>query len=476
MLLDLIRFVLFVVSAIALATGAQRLLSRELTEPHMTWGRWFIQGQVAVFIAVSSFFVIFLLLAGYFNLPLLLLLFVGYEIATLVPGMLFWFTGSGPSDWAARNFAFMTAFMSTHPSVKWLLAIYQIVFALGYFVVAGVVYFSFSGYELTVHVLQFISISTLLNYPPLLLGALILLPTPAVDEKMRDVVLVGTLRLMFPAGISLAIAFWAFRVAPGASAEEVGRGLPLQLSPLVFAVLTSLFLIGVVAPYGIGVHRGRQFRVRLHKEEKEHVKQVYDVLRVPSSVANTALLSAQLEELSEKFLGNLIDDTKRSIGVPIDSQFDTLLKEAIEDPDTLASSDLPPDIMEKVKQVVIADEDPDDLDPLFRHCRWLKELATQVREAREDLEKRERENSLQSEDQRSDKQFELWQRSEAWRQQWLYTFEDQSERLDTSIETEQNAKRPILVAASAVASTGMGFFIEKVGGWAWIIFQSSQGR
>jgi hypothetical protein len=484
----IVPFVLFVIVDLSLPIGYSIVKSRKgppqfsplaAGQVPMTPGRYFIYSQDYSLLHISSFILPLVLLAGYFNGRLFLLIFVALEVGILVTVVLFWFLESNPSRWYARQVTLNRVLAQTHPYAALLFFVaFPVLLLIVVLIVTGVIYFSYSGDQLTIRLFQLQSIALLLGAAWWTAYHARLLIAPSADENTRSHIFAIMFGRIFLVGIWLAIAFWAFQDAPRVTTDPIQQDFPLQISPLLFALLVSLFFCCVVVPYVIGARRGKQFRTDLHQKQKEHVDRIASVLRMPARLMDISGVMDDLQDLREDLLRHLVEETRKCIGVQPkseldtmpDSELDTLLREVMKNPEALTSSDLPENILERVQPIVTEDENTGDLDPRYGYLRQVRTLTEQVWQAKDDLE------HLEAEIRGSRNQFELRQWREAWRQPWLQTFDDQSERLDKTIQAEESAKPRLLATASTLMSMVGAVFIDNVAVWVWEIFQSSLGH
>jgi hypothetical protein len=470
-LFELARFLLFVAGYLACGYGLWRLNQRRLEPEYVfTTGKYFLEGTMEITISLALFILPLALLAGYFNIWLTLLLFIGLEVSAFITALLSLFIESGgPSRWLSRAMAVSGEFWGTHlwfsvPQVVLLLLTF-----IGYPIAAGLFYFSLTGDQLTLRIFQLQTVNLAIGYISWLLGQAALLQAPAADEETRAHVFVRMLSNMIPFGLFLAIALWAFQIAsPGAN--ELGQGLPILLSPLVVAILLSVFFFFAGLPYVLGVRRGKQFRIALYKKQKQHISHLVRPFQLPLSPSEPSLLRSEIEESSEELFDVFVEKTKEDIEVHDDLQFTNILSGAIKNSATLTTSDLPTDVIDRLQPIFAEDADPSDLDPEDNHLRWLSQFTKVVWQARDDLNYLEREKQGTETD-----PSELQTRKDEWRKQWLQTWKDQDKLIDEEITEEEGTKPYSFVVASGLISPVGAVFIDNIAGWVWDVFQSSVG-
>ena len=246
-------------------------------------GKTFLIDQFSILLGVVLFFLQIYLLSGFFNLSLVILLFLGSELSVIVRSILWGLFGSSSSKWGRSLFLSGADFGLKHRWLMYSVSMLSSLILLGSIILCGKAYFTIPpGELLTTLIFQYILIGLLFgSYPSTITFIISILVSENIDEEARTRLFVNKLSELIPTALYISLAFWAFSSAGSKTMFSISQ-FSIKLSTQLFIILMGFFFFTVLLPYLIGTQRAKKWNVFLLEKRISWVDKLLDIFDLPS--------------------------------------------------------------------------------------------------------------------------------------------------------------------------------------------------
>jgi hypothetical protein len=299
--MKILMFLAFLLTYVIASVVAYKLMEWFLRAKKNTASRTIFLQEILILSGLISFFAPLYFLCGYWNTSMFLLFLLAFQISTAAVSILWAFMGSSQTDarlvgaWAGADFG-------THnPLLALGLAVTPLLAAVVYVIWCGVAYFTHAhSPELTRIIVQITLIITILSSASVLLQAAVFpLLSRNIDEKGRLRVVLTQVSGAIPNLLYLAVLISTFGPGTQVFSIDPTRTTAAALSlPTLIAVGVYLTAF-VLAPYAIGVHQAKDWRISLLQDVKNWDSEAISVLNVPQPGQYESKLAKLGQDIAE---------------------------------------------------------------------------------------------------------------------------------------------------------------------------------
>lgn len=433
LILKIGMFLLFLIAFVVWLWGANLLM--EKIKGDLLEGKWFWSNQLSILLSIAPLFLFIYLLSGFFNLPLVILLFAAMQLSVIVAAVMWGFLGTPTPTWGARSQWAGGEFGLKHAMLVIIPLILTILIVVAYPIFAGIAYFTLSPGELTTRIFQYTLVAVIFSgylfLLPIVIGTLV---SENLDNETRTRFFVNQLSGLIPTALFLALTFWAFDIARNSIPLFQIAGIEISFSPYLMLFLIGFFVLTVLLPCLIGAERSRKWGMSLLEERKGWLTALLNILDVPTVSRYSSKLNQLLLDLNAKETALLEGDMMLAWGTQIDQG-------------------LTPDGLEVIASAYSKSR---DLDPRFKYLDWHRQFEKDVKEVIWELEQKRTDSEM-----------------EKAAENWAKHFRDQEKKIAKEIEEAKQSKSRIGGGIGTIVTLIITVIVTEAAKWIWTVFSES---